>query len=107
MSAIAPSRHGHWLDDEPRPVFPDPPVMPPIYEAAIALAEAEAEQLKWRLLDRTGARYTRSLDRLAHYHGLIAWCYRRLHAHRCATLQHCRPPDTGADLGQDLDSIPF
>lgn len=100
--------HETWRDqNEP----PDLPAMPPIYEAAIALAEAEAEQLKWRMIDRTGIKYTRSLDRLAHYHQLIAWCYRRLHAERCATLQHCglaaAIPVEDWIAAVDVDDIPF
>ena len=99
--------HEAWCDaNEP----PDLPAMPPIYEAAIAIAREEIAGLTDRLIDRTGVRYTRSLAALAHYHELVAWCYRRLHAERCATLQHCEPAPVPVDDGLgaiDVDDIPF
>lgn len=107
MQTMDVDLHQQWLDTHE---LPDPPAMPPIYQAAIDLAMDEIDEVSGRLIDRTGVKYTRSLEVLAHNFAVVAWCYRRLHAHRCATLQHCGPAPAPAvdDLGAvDVDDIPF
>lgn len=72
---------------------------------AVAEAEAEIDYLRGRLIDRTGDRYLRTLQRLIHLYLVKAWCWKQLSRRRAwPTL-----PVSGHDAigARSVDSIPF
>lgn len=67
---------------------------------AIAGADSEISYLEGRLLDRTGVRYVRTLQRIVDLFLVKAWCYRQLARRPARSVPQVEPI-----RGQHIDSI--